>query len=99
MPYTVKAIDLGALEQKEPDFLALNPNGRIPVIIDHDNDDFAVFESGAILHYLAERTGALKTLAWPIMGPTPPIWNISHCMAVERALGSVGSNAPVLSAR
>ncbi|MBL8947113.1 MAG: glutathione S-transferase N-terminal domain-containing protein [Myxococcales bacterium] len=59
LPYTVRAIDLGKNEQKEPWFLALNPNGRIPVIIDHDADDFVVFESGAILMYLAEKTGKL----------------------------------------
>ncbi|HET6582946.1 MAG TPA: glutathione S-transferase N-terminal domain-containing protein [Nannocystaceae bacterium] len=59
LPYTVRAIDLGALEQKQPWFLALNPNGRIPVIVDHGADDFVVFESGAILWYLAEKTGEL----------------------------------------
>lgn len=59
LPYQVRAIDLGNNEQKEPWFLALNPNGRIPVIIDHDADDFVVFESGAILWYLAEKTGRL----------------------------------------
>jgi GST-like protein len=59
LPYSVRAVDLGAREQKTPEFLAVNPNGRIPVIIDHDNEDFAVFESGAILHYLAEKTGKL----------------------------------------
>jgi GST-like protein len=59
LPYSVRAVDLGAREQKTPEFLAVNPNGRIPVIIDHENDDFAVFESGAILHYLAEKTGKL----------------------------------------
>jgi GST-like protein len=59
LPYTVRSIALGQNEQKEPWFLAINPNGRIPVIVDHGNDDFAVFESGAILIYLAERTGKL----------------------------------------
>jgi GSH-dependent disulfide-bond oxidoreductase len=59
LPYTVKTISLQEKVQKEPWFLALNPNGRIPVIIDHDEDDFAVFESGAILIYLAEKTGRL----------------------------------------
>lgn len=57
--YQVRALDLGAKEQKEDWFLAINPNGRIPAIVDHDHGDFAVFESGAILLYLAERTGKL----------------------------------------
>ena len=59
LPYTVRQISLGKLEQKEEWFLKINPNGRIPAIIDHDNGDFAVFESGAILVYLAEKTGKL----------------------------------------
>ena len=59
LPYTVRQISLGKLEQKEEWFLAINPNGRIPAIIDHGNGDFAVFESGAILIYLAEKTGKL----------------------------------------
>jgi glutathione S-transferase len=59
LPYEVHAIDLGAKEQKKPEFLAMNPNGRIPVIVDRDAEDFVVFESGAILVYLAEKTGKL----------------------------------------
>jgi len=59
LPYTVQAIVLGSRAQKEDWFLAINPNGRIPAIIDHDNDDFAVFESGAILIYLARKAGRL----------------------------------------
>jgi glutathione S-transferase len=59
LPYTVRALSLSKLEQKEEWFLNINPNGRIPAIIDHDNGDFAVFESGAILIYLAEKTGQL----------------------------------------
>src|SRR5688572_8434246 len=59
LPYTVKALDLAAGEQKQPSFLAINPNGRIPAIVDRSNGDFAVFESGAIMLYLAERSGRL----------------------------------------
>jgi glutathione S-transferase len=59
LPYTLHVIDLSSGAQKEPWFLAINPNGRIPVIVDRGNDDFAVFESGAIMLYLAERAGGL----------------------------------------
>jgi GSH-dependent disulfide-bond oxidoreductase len=56
LPYEVVAIDLARGEQKTPAFLALNPNGRVPVLVD---DGFPIFESGAILIYLAEKTGLL----------------------------------------
>jgi GST-like protein len=59
LPYTVHAIDLMKGEQTTEAYLRLNPNGRIPTIVDRDNGDFAVFESGAILMYLAEKTGRL----------------------------------------
>jgi glutathione S-transferase len=59
LPYQVHAIDLLSGAQRAPDSLAINPNGRIPAIVDHDAEDFAVFESGAILIYLAEKTGQL----------------------------------------
>ncbi|NIP31147.1 MAG: glutathione S-transferase, partial [Candidatus Dadabacteria bacterium] len=59
IPYKVIHVNLTKKEQKENWFLDINPNGRIPAIIDRDNDNFAVFESGAILIYLAEKTGKL----------------------------------------
>lgn len=55
--YETHAISLGSGDQKRPEFLKINPNGRIPVIVDRDADDFAVFESGAIMIYLAEKVG------------------------------------------
>lgn len=57
LSYRVHSLKLLALEQKQTWFLAINPNGRIPAIVDRGADDFAVFESGAILLYLAEKTG------------------------------------------
>ena len=58
LDYEVYPINLGKAEQKTLEFLALNPNGRIPVIKDRENDH-VVFESGAIMIYLAEKTGRL----------------------------------------
>lgn len=57
LPYRVQPVKFSEKEQKQPWYLKLNPNGRIPTIVDHGNDDFVVFESGAILIYLAERSG------------------------------------------
>ena len=59
LSYRVHVLDLAKLEQRRPEFLKISPNGRIPAIVDHELDDFAVFESGAILVYLAEKTGRL----------------------------------------
>jgi GSH-dependent disulfide-bond oxidoreductase len=57
VPYKVTPISLTDRVQKEDWYVALNPNGRIPTLIDHDADDLAIFESGAILIYLAEKFG------------------------------------------
>ena len=59
LEYQVLPMDITTGIQKQPEFLAINPNGRIPAIIDRANNDFVVFESGAILYYLAEKTGKL----------------------------------------
>ncbi|MGQ0696939.1 MAG: glutathione S-transferase family protein [Panacagrimonas sp.] len=57
VPYTLHPISLSKQEQKTEAFLKINPNGRIPAIVDREEGDFAVFESGAIMIYLAEKYG------------------------------------------
>lgn len=59
LEYKVNAISFAKREQKSAEYLAINPNGKIPAIIDRSAEDFVVFESGAILIYLAEKTGRL----------------------------------------
>src|SRR3954466_2772257 len=60
LPYTMVAVNIGTGEQFKPDFLAISPNNRMPAIVDPDGPDgqpISVFESGAILQYLARKTG------------------------------------------
>ena len=59
MPYEVHSINIAKDEQFQLHFLKVSPNNRIPAIVDRDNDDYSLFESGAILLYLAEKSGKL----------------------------------------
>jgi GST-like protein len=64
LPYTVRVVDIRKGQQREPEFLKISPNGKIPAIVDTDGPNgtaVSVFESGAILIYLAEKTGKF----WP----------------------------------
>ncbi|MEI9993108.1 MAG: glutathione binding-like protein [Rhizomicrobium sp.] len=59
LPYEVHAIEMSKGQQKEPWFLKINPNGRIPAIVDREFDNFPIFESGALMIYCAEKSGRL----------------------------------------
>ena len=64
LEYTLHPVNLGEGEQHAPEYLAVNPNAKIPAIIDHDGpggEELPIFESGAILLYLAEKSGRLLT--------------------------------------
>lgn len=87
LPYTLHPVNIGKGEQFEPDFLKIAPNNRIPAIVDHapvdGGDPVPIFESGAILLYLAEKTGqflstdlrtrvdTLQWLFWQMAGLGP----------------------------
>lgn len=92
LPYEVHAVNLQKDEQFKPEFLALNPNNKIPAIVDRDGPDgkpFTLFESGAILIYLAEKTGKLmpkesraryEVVQWLMfqMGGVGPMFGQAH---------------------
>lgn len=98
LSYEVRPIDLIKQEQKQPEFLAINPNGRIPALVDRSKGEFAVFESGAILIWLAEREGRLlptevkaksvvmQWLMWQMggLGPMMGQANVFHRYMPER---------------
>jgi len=90
LDYTVKPINIGNDEQFSPEFLAISPNNKIPAIVDTDNG-VSVFESGAILTYLAEKSGkflpahgtaerakVLEWLYWQVGGFGPMLGQLNH---------------------
>jgi GST-like protein len=90
LDYTVFPINIAKDEQFQPHFLEVSPNNRIPAIIDKDNNNFSLFESGAILMYLAEKSGKLinksnpdeyfRTIEWLMwqMGGVGPMFGQVH---------------------
>ena len=90
MPYEVHSINIAKDEQFQPHFLKVSPNNRIPAIVDRDNNNYSLFESGAILLYLAEKSGKLintdnrddyyRTLEWLMwqMGGVGPMFGQVH---------------------
>ena len=95
LPYTVHAVDISKDEQFKPEFLKISPNNRIPAIVDRDND-LPLFESGAILMYLAEKTGQLmpknerarwhtvQWLMWQMGGIGPMLGQIHHFLRAAK---------------
>jgi GST-like protein len=89
LPYTSHPIDISKDEQFAPAFLKISPNNRIPAIVDNDNG-LSLFESGAILIYLADKTGKLlpkqgedryrviEWLMWQMGGPGPMLGQVHH---------------------
>ena len=89
LEYTAHAIDIGKGEQFDPEFLKIAPNNRIPAIVDSDTG-ISMMESGAILIYLAEKTGkllpteqkarykTLEWLMWQMGGPGPMLGQVHH---------------------
>ncbi len=89
LPYNLKPIDINSGIQRGPEYLAINPNGRIPAIVDHSLGNLPIFESGAIMIYLAEKTGQLlptdvagrtKVIQWLMfqMGGLGPMQGQAH---------------------
>jgi GST-like protein len=89
LPYTTHAVDISKDEQFKPEFLKISPNNRIPAIVDRDNG-YHLMESGAILMYLAEKTGKLmpkdldkryrvnEWLMWQMGGIGPMLGQVHH---------------------
>jgi GST-like protein len=91
LPYRVIPVNLGKDEQHEPEFTAINPNRKIPAIVDHDvaGGPLAIFESGAILIHLAEKTGRL--LPKDVRGRAAVLqWLMYQMSHVGPIIGQVG---------
>jgi GST-like protein len=93
VPYTLVPVDIRTGAQKQPDYLRINPNGKIPALVD---GDVRIFESGAILEYLAAKHGrflptapaaraeVMAWLFWQVGGPGPTFGNLGHYVVEEK---------------
>lgn len=91
VPYEVVSISFASQDQKKPDYVAKNPNGRIPTLVDHEAGDFPIFESGAILHYLADKHGALMPKADDPKGRSLVLqWLMFQMAGVGPMMGQAG---------
>ena len=102
LPYVIKPVDIGKGDQFKPEYLAISPNNKMPAIVDHDpvggGAPLSVFESGAILVYLAGKTGkfipkdargkveCLEWLFWQVggLGPMTGQYGHFHVYAPEK---------------
>jgi GST-like protein len=92
LPYEAHAVDIGKIESWTPEFLSLNPNGKIPAIVDPNGPGgkpLGLFESGAILLYLAEKTGKLMP-ADPALRYETIQWVFFQMAAIGPMFGQVG---------
>jgi GST-like protein len=92
LPYEAHRVDIGADESWTPEFLSLNPNGKIPAILDPQGPEgapFGLWESGAILVYLAEKTGLLMPQA-PARRHATLQWVFFQMAAVGPMFGQLG---------
>jgi len=98
LPYTVHAVNIGQGEQRDPAFLKISPNGKIPAIVDTDTGT-RMMESGAILLYLAQKTGkllptgdkyweAMEWLMWQMGGLGPMLGQVHHFVRYNKGISA-----------
>ncbi|MGH3087427.1 MAG: glutathione S-transferase family protein, partial [Rubrobacteraceae bacterium] len=108
LEYSIRWVDIGSGDQHTPEYRRINPNGRIPAIVDRDGpggEPITLFESGAILHYLAEKTGkllpsdpaerwrAICWVHWQVANQGPMLGQASHFVSHVKSRGISDSYA------
>jgi len=83
LKYETKYLNLDQGHHKEPEFTKYNPNGRIPAIVDHDNDDIVIWESASIIRYLVDRYDQDKKISFPF--GTPEYYAIQQWMDFQNS--------------